>query len=150
MEFVPKYVRVVKNHKKYFTKFINGKQCMYSFSNVDSARECSIYLAKYKNMYGSYPFAFVFTDETRPKMIETHKRMSVSNILNLELNIPEENLDSLIVKCDIANLGLILIDEFNFKILPDGDIQVNFYACDIFSTQRVEYNHVEFLDSLLN
>jgi hypothetical protein len=128
----------------YFTNFINNKQSVYSFYTEESANKCKMYLGKYKHTYGKYPPTIdndtpVFKFETLP----FEKREPLQNILNSELILLEEDDSFLKMECNVLNIGLIGINNFDYSFSPN-EIKINFTACDLFTKDVFQYNHIEY------
>jgi hypothetical protein len=145
---IPKVVKVLKLNDKYYTDFINKKQCIYSFSNLDSAQECALYAANHKHLYNRYPILSENKDLIELKKTIPGRRKPVKKILEDELCIYEEDLEGLIIACNIINLGLIIVDRFDFQINNDN-INNNLKYSYVGLGSKIEYNHTDFLNSIL-
>jgi hypothetical protein len=146
---IPRFVKVLKlNDNKYYTDFINKKQCIYSFSNLDSAQECALYAANHKHLYSRYPIISENKHFIELKKTIPGKRKPVKKILEDELCVYEENLEGLIIACSIINLGLIIVDRFDFQINNDN-INNNLKYSYVELDKTKEYNHIDFLNSIL-
>lgn len=117
--------------KNLYTTFINDKQCVYSFLNLESANNCAQFLSDYKHKYNMWPTinnSDEFQKNLIPLPLET--RRSLLDIRVNDLILEEEELENLQSYCIINNVGLLGITFFDFKV-KDGQTDVFLNGCNL-------------------
>jgi len=105
-----KTISVIKNkQKRFYTTHINDKQSIFAFTHSSSALECTKFLNKYRQKYTGFPTINMDRYIPSPNIQEIS-----DSLVSLQLKITSENTDKLIEKCAMSNLGLILINSFDF------------------------------------
>jgi len=152
MSIVPKVLKTISisqtnKLKNYYTGYIHKKQHIYTFSNEEAVNECAFFIAQYKSRYGVFPEINESENiPIKPNEIQFLKQKPVLSIIENELVIEDENTSDIIEKCLFANMGLLLIYNFDFK-LKGSKIDVNFSASSILPDD-IEVNNSYIVDSL--
>lgn len=137
-------LKVITHSGTYYSNSVNNRPAVYSFSNVRAAQNCCMYLANFKSRYSEYPYLINNnTPIKKLKLLEPYERVPVKYLLN-EFEIEIENSEDLLISCNSINIGLILIDQFNYLFL-DNEINVKFVGCDLLTKDVFEYNYLELI-----
>jgi hypothetical protein len=116
---VPKYVNVVVLHdKQYYSSFIDGKQCVVSFMNNQSATKCIQFMNEYKEKYAMYPIL-----GENLMQVRTKQKMHFVYLKNMEV-------EKLQMQCMLFNVGLVGIDNFDYQ-LNNSKFTLEFGAADL-------------------
>ena len=146
---IPQTVKAISitkaDQKRYYTTHINGKQSVFSFTNTASANECVKFLNRYRQRYSGFPT--INMDRYIPSPNNQNKKIK-DNILHLSLRISTEHTETLIEKCGMSGLGLILISSFDFIEYPDN-INCNFTGESVPIYSEPVYS-LDSLNELLN
>ena len=136
-------LKIIKYNNKYYSNSVNNRRSVYSFKNIKSAQNCCMYLANFKSRYNQYPYLINYdTPPTDLKLVESYNRTPLNYILVNEISLHSEESGDLLLRCENEDLGLVLVDNFNY-FFSDNEISINFIACDLFTKDVFEYNHIE-------
>ena len=148
---VPRKIHVIVHDRRYYSAIINDKQHVYSFLQVETAKRCSKFLAEFKHRYNKFPIL----DENALnhmylKPVNQIKRVPIHSILSNELYIQEMDIEELSTRCMAFNIGLIGVDNFDYKIDPNK-ITLEFGAADLLpDDHKTEYIDSNALETLLD
>lgn len=118
---VPKYVHVIVLHdKKYYSSFIDDRQCVVSFMNDQSAAKCVQFMNEYRDKYSVYP---VLGEELR-----VNKQIRTESAHNISLQLM--NVEKLQTQCMLFNVGLIGVDNFEYQ-MNISKFTLDFGAADL-------------------
>lgn len=142
---IPTRLKVIKNNNRYYTSIFNDKQSIYTFTNINSANNCAMFLSEFKHRYGKWPqitseFAKKqeYYEKVQFDMISKEDRKPVIEIFGNELLILDEKLEDLQGNCILNNIGLLAITEFKTTV-QDEQISMNMRAVSIMP-EEFEYN----------
>jgi len=147
---VPKRVHIIVHDRRYYSANINDRQHVYSFLHVDSAKKCTRFLAEFKHKYNKFPIL----DESALnhvglKPVAPMKRTPIDSILTNEMYIQEMDIDELQAKCFLFNIGLIGVNNFDYKMEPHK-ITLEFGAADLLPGDKPNYIDTNALETLLD
>ena len=121
---LPKY-----NKELYYSRMINDKQCIFSFLNVESSKNCLSFLEKYKKIHKKYPCP------------EQYKNTSP---LENEFACYIDNKPIAVLKnrCLLNNIGLIGINYFDYTFYDNfaGEknvFNVNISSVDLLTNEKI-------------
>ena len=120
---VPKWVKVLVHDKKYYSSFIDGRQCVVSFMNDKSASRCIQFLNEYRDKYSVYP---VLGEDLRQSRI---------NQVPHDVFLQTMEIEKLQTQCILFNVGLVGIDNFDYK-LHLSKFTLEFGAADLLLNQQ--------------
>jgi hypothetical protein len=126
-----KTICINNKFKRYYTGYVDNKHHLYGFTNDSSINNCIQFLGTYKSRYGNYPdindSEYI---KIKNNLIDELYREPILSIIEKELIISNEFTSTIIEKCSIMGIGLLLIDNFDFY-LTDKKIDINFSASSI-------------------
>ena len=149
MPVIPRTLRTIsikKKPKRYYSGYIDNKYHVYTFSNEQAVSECAFFISQYKSRYGEFPEINQNRDiAIKNNLINPLYQKSIFYIMENELDIEEENTDKIVEMCSNANIGLLVIYDFNFTLSP-SKIDLAFSASSIIPENN---NKIFYLDKLL-
>jgi len=148
---VPKKVHVIVHDRRYYSAIINERQHVYSFLQVDTAKRCSMFLAEFKHKYNKFPILDENTlNHMYLKPVTQIKRIPVHSILSTELYIKEMDIEELSTRCMSFNIGLIGVDNFDYK-MDTHKITLDFGAANLLpDDEKTNYINSTALETLLD
>ena len=136
---VPKRIHVIIHDRNYYSAFMNERQHVYSFVNVDSAKRCSRFLSEFKEKYDVFPMLNDLKSIVPIKKIKDDID---------EIYIQQVETEELQSKCLTFNIGLIGVTAFDYKIEVDK-ITVDFEAADLLPDDKGT-RYIHGLETLLD
>jgi hypothetical protein len=100
---IKKTLKVLKNNAKYYTSFLASRQTVYAFEDDTQLNNCKRFLEAYKARYSTYPPA----NNREYKLVTRFDEGGVY--------VVEENTELLQRYCLMYNVGLSMIEKFDFE-----------------------------------
>jgi len=111
---------------------LDQKQFMFAFKTTEAATKCKEFVDKYKLLHGYYP------------RVAPGKDIRIVPELGITV-VRLEDLTQLQQKCQIAQLGLIGIDSFNYT-LSRKFTDVNFVGENFQNDMQLDIDYAKVLD----
>lgn len=130
-------MRVLKNGRKYYSSFLDGRQYIYSFIKNEPLRNCQRFISDYKRIHSTFPPADT-------SYINVPTRSENSDYIYVDT----EDTEELQRTCLIYNAGLVAIESFEY--VSGGDaFDVKISAAEILPyidhSEQVELLHYALL-----
>ena len=127
---------LTKEHDKYFSSTLQGKQYIYSFNSFQTAEKCKKFINDYKQVNGVYPDA---SSNNAPTIIEF-----------FEIDIEDEIFDLMKERCLINGVGLLFITdlEYTFDTIEedntsdDPPFNLKIYGMDLLKNEEIENERI--------
>jgi len=100
---IPQTIKVIKNNARYYTSFLGGRQAVYAFADDTQLNKCKMFLETYKERYSTYPPA------------KNGENKIVTRFDEGGVYVVEENTELLQRYCLMYNVGLSIIEKFDFE-----------------------------------
>jgi hypothetical protein len=125
-------LHVIKNGTRYYSSYLGTRQHVYAFTKDEPLKKCTQFINEYKHTHSKYPPA----DHTCLKM-------STLDDENDFIHTDTENLDELQRLCLMFNVGLVIVERFDYEFTP-ANFTVNVSADEILP----DISHEERVDLL--
>lgn len=126
-------LQVIKNGSRYYSSYLGNRQHVYAFIKEEPLKKCTQFITKYKDTYSKYPPA----DHTVLKLATFDDEDEF-------IHTDTEDLDELHRSCLMFNVGLVIIESFNYTFTGTN------FTVDVAAAEMVQDVSREERANLLN